>query len=184
MTKLRTGERLIRRVMRRGCGMACVLAAGMLPVAGVAQGPQARSTAESSGTAAVSGATNAAARAAQRSDGATSGATKRVEHALPHATNPERNESAAVKQDRPANPPDAIAGVDPLPPPSGAENLEAVLELMRNRPKPVDSARVPAALASAARDLQRPPVPPGDREQKDQREQLGRALPNPLDHGW
>lgn len=118
-------------------------------------------------------------------DGASLGTTKQpVERALPRATNPKPNDRAAVKQDQQANQPDDVAAPAPIQAIGGTENLEAVLDLIRNRAKPLDTTGLAPALASLTGRLPGLPAPPKDLEKKDQREQLGRALPSLLDRGW
>ena len=108
----------------------------------------------------------------------------RTESAAPRATNPDPKNRAAVKQDLQANQPDAVAAPASLPAINTTENLEAVLELMRNRPREVDPSGLSAALASLAGRQPRTPAPPNDQEKKDQREQLGRALSTSAARGW
>ena len=116
-------------------------------------------------------------------DTARGAARQTADDAPPQAAAPDAPRHGGIQPDPRANPPDAVAGVAPPASAAGYANLEAALDLMRNRPKAVDSAGTSPAAASLGR-APRPPVPPGDREQKDQRAQLGRVLPAPVGQGW
>jgi hypothetical protein len=157
--------------MRLRFGLAGILA-GLLPLAGVAQTPSAPVASGTTGTA-VTG--SARIERAQ---------TARTESAAPQATNPEPRNRASVKQDLQANQPDAVVAPAPLQAINGTENLDAVLELMRNRPREADPSGMSAALASLAGRQPGTPTPPNDQDKKDQREQLGRALSSATARGW